>query len=594
MSEKETPTVVDKPAGDRPAATGSSAKVVPAALGSASIASGTSGASGVSRPNASFASGVSRPGTRIPSATATISEQAMAAVEAERMRGLLNGIAGSSAFVTLIVLLVSGDPWAQRVHAAALGVTAVMCATLALWFRNPKRYRPRVALYAILSQVVVLATGYYFWGFFSTYGALVPLTVYIAMGSATKTETILGTALLVSVQTSLGLALTLGYITPRGLVEPVVGRTDFKTQLIALALIQGITIGAAVAGRAAKRASQAALETHNQALLDLARREAQLAEAWADARAAREAGVGGLGRFTDQRIDDFELGEILGRGAMGEVYAAKTPGNHPVAVKILAPHLLRDPSARDRFLRESEIVSSINSPHVVKVLTVAPKDALVPYIAMERLEGTDLAQMLKKRSLLPLAEIEDIVTQVATGLDAAHKAGVIHRDLKPSNIFATGEASARVWKLLDFGASKWHDGEGTLTRDNVVGTPGYMAPEQALGRAVDQRSDVYALGVIMYRLMTGVPAVVPGEVPAMLQEVSFKMPVQPSKRAKVSPALEAVLAVALAKSPVHRFSTAGDLAAAFRAAAAGKLDRAIQQRAEAVLADLPWDAWNRR
>jgi serine/threonine-protein kinase len=344
----------------------------------------------------------------------------------------------------------------------------------------------------------------------------------------------------------------------------------------------------------AKRDSMKALEAHNQALLDLARREAQLAEAWADARAARDAGLGAMGRFTDQRIDDFELGEVLGRGAMGEVYAAKTPGNQPIAVKILAPHLLREHSARDRFLRESEIVSSINSPHVVKVLAVAPKDAVIPYIAMEKLQGIDLAQMLKKRSLLPMPEIEDIVTQVAAGLDAAHKAGVIHRDLKPSNIFATGEASARVWKLLDFGASKWHDGDGTLTQDNVVGTPGYMAPEQALGRAVDQRSDVYALGVIIYRLLTGVPAVVPGEVPAMLQEVAYKMPVQPSKRASVSPALEAVLAIALAKSPMHRFSTAGDLAAAFRAAAAGKVDRALQQRAQAALADVPWDAWQRR
>jgi eukaryotic-like serine/threonine-protein kinase len=579
VAETETPTVVDKPgaAGSERPPTGSSEKLSPAAIASSVIASG-----------------VSRPGTKALSLSATISEQAMAAVEAQRMRGLMIGIASSSAFFTLMVLLISGDPYAAKVHAAALGITAVMCAGLALWFRNPKRYRPKVALYAILSQVVVLVTGFYFWGVFSAYYMLVPLTVYIVMGSATRTEAILGMTLLVGSQTSFALAVVLGYIEPRGLVEPVLTRTPLSTQLVAVALIQIITIGAGFAGRAAKRDAMAALEAHNQALLDLARREAQLAEAWADARAARDAGLGAMGRFTDQKIDDFDLGEVLGRGAMGEVYAAKTPGNNPVAVKILAPHLLRDVSARDRFLRESEIVSSINSPHVVKVLAVAPKDALVPYIAMERLEGTDLAQMLKKRSQLPLPEIEDIVTQIARGLDAAHKAGVVHRDLKPSNIFATGEASARVWKLLDFGASKWHDGEGTLTRDNVVGTPGYMAPEQALGRAVDQRSDVYALGVIIYRVLTGVPAVVPAEVPAMLQEVAYKMPVQPSKRAKVSPALEAVLAIALAKSPMHRFSTAGDLAAAFRAAAAGKVDRAIQQRAQAALADVPWDAWQRR
>ena len=581
MAESENPTVVDKPgtaAGDRPPTTGSSSKVSPAVLASASIASG-----------------VSRPGTKALSLSATISEQAMAAVEAERMRGLLIGIAGSSGFFALMVFfLLSGDPFAAKVHAAALGITAVVCAGLGLWFRDPKRYRPKVALYAILSQVVVLVTGFYFWGVFSAYYALVPLTIYIAMGSATRTEALLGMTLLVTAQTSFAIAVVLGYIEPRGLVEPVLVRTPLSTQFMAIALIQIITIGAGIAGRAAKRDAMTALEAHNQALLDLARREAQLAEAWADARAARDAGLGAMGRFTDQQIDDFEIGEVLGRGAMGEVYAAKTPGNNPIAVKILAPHLLRDGSARDRFLRESEIVSAITSPHVVKVLAVAPKDALVPYIAMERLNGIDLAQLLKKRSQLPLAEVEDIVTQVAAGLDAAHKAGVVHRDLKPSNIFATGDASARVWKILDFGASKWHDGEGTLTRDNVVGTPGYMAPEQALGRHVDARSDVYALGVIIYRLLTGVPAVLPGEVPAMLQEVAYKMPAQPSKRAAVSPQLEAVLAVALAKSPMHRFSTAGDLAAAFRAAAAGKTDQAIQRRAQAALADTPWDAWQRR
>jgi len=190
-----------------------------------------------------------------------------------------------------------------------------------------------------------------------------------------------------------------------------------------------------------------------------------------------------------------------------------------------------------------------------------------------------------------LAEIEEIAVHVAAGLEAAHAAGVIHRDLKPSNIFATGEGSARIWKLLDFGASKWRDGEGTLTQDAIVGTPGYMAPEQALGRPVDQRSDVYALGVILYRLLTGVPPVLPGEVPAMLQEVSYRMPIQPSKRASVSPQIEAVLAVALAKAPVHRFATAAELAAAFRQAVAGRVEVAIARRAAFVLADAPWGAW---
>src|SRR5690606_671533 len=127
-------------------------------------------------------------------------------------------------------------------------------------------------------------------------------------------------------------------------------------------------IGAAIAGRAARRDATATLEEHNRALLELARREAQLAEAMAEANAAREAGVGGAGRFTDQTIDGYRLGEVLGRGAMGEIYAAhKGNDPQPLAVKLLAPHLMRDKDARDRFLRESAIVSTLSSKHCVRV-----------------------------------------------------------------------------------------------------------------------------------------------------------------------------------------------------------------------------------
>ena len=534
-------------------------------------------------------------GSTPASLSVAISEQAVEAVEAQRMRGLLNGLAASAIVTVLLVFLVAGDSKAKHIHAGALAASAIVSFAIALWFRDPKRYSPSLALSVIMGQVFVLVTGYYFWGVFSAYGALVPLTVYIACGSATRSEAIAGVTMCVVAQTAFSLAVALGYIEARGLVEPVAGRADLATQLIAIGLIQVITIGAGFAGSAARRDSTKVLDAHNQALLDLARREAQLAEAYADARAAREAGLGGMGRFTDQMIDGFKLSEVLGRGAMGEVYAAHREGDWtPLAMKILAPHLLSDTVARERFLRETAIVSSLSSPHVVKVVAVSPADAPLPYIVMERLTGTDLGQLLKKRPLLPMEDIIQIVSHTAKGLDAAHKAGVIHRDLKPTNIYAQGDGADRIWKILDFGASKWRDGDGTLTQDNIVGTPGYMAPEQALGRPIDARSDVYALGVILYRLLTGVPAVVPGEIPVMLQEVSFRMPVQPSKRANVAPPLEAVLAVALAKSPVHRFATAGELAYAFEEAAMGRLDRGIAHRAVSLLHDLPWGAWQRQ
>jgi hypothetical protein len=528
--------------------------------------------------------------------TLATSERALAQVEATRVRGLMTGIAGSAAVTAVIVVLIGGDRQAVEIHGTMLGVSAVLSGAAALWFRKPHRYSPRIAMYLILFQVAVLVSGYYFWGIFSAYGALVPLTVYIACGTATRYEAIFGVALCVVAHAGFSLATVLGAIDSRGLVEPVPSRTPVSTQLIAIALLQSITIGAAVAGRAARRDATAALDQHARALLELARREAQLAEAVAEAHAVRVAGVGGAGRFSDQTIDGYRLGEVLGRGAMGEVYAAhRSDDTTPLALKLLAPHLLRDKTARERFLRESAIVSKLQSPHCVRVLAVSEPDAALLYIVMERLHGTDLGQLLKQESPRPLAEVRQLLAQVAAGLDAAHQAGIIHRDLKPSNIYATGDGDSRIWKVLDFGASKWDDGEGTLTRDQVIGTPGYMSPEQALGRPVDLRSDVYALGAILYRVLAGVPAVVPGEIPAMLQEVSYRMPVQPSKRADtITPQLEEVLAVALAKSPAHRFSTAGQLAVAFDAAAAGKLDRGIARRAGAILEKAPWGAWENR
>jgi serine/threonine-protein kinase len=520
-----------------------------------------------------------------PSTTSATSAGTAAAVEATRLRGLMLGIAASSLATALIVLALAGDPFAQRLHAIALGACGVISGITAALLTKNRPIFVKIAIYVIGGQIAVLLTGYYFWGVFSTYGALVPLTIYIAAGNTTKAEAIVGTGVCVAAQTGFALATVLGWIESRGLVEPV--RAPVYVQLVAIALIQAITIGAMVAGRAARRESERVLEEHNKALIELARRDAQLAEAYADARAARDGRRADVGRFTDQTLDGIKIGRVLGRGAMGEVYEAMREGE-PLAVKILSPHLAADATARERFLREAGLVSAVTSPNVVRVLKVAGDHDLVPYIAMERLDGTDLGQLIKRRSLLPSDDVLAIVEQVGAALDAVHAAGVVHRDLKPSNVFATGAA----WKLIDFGASMWQDGGGTLTQGNIVGTPGYMAPEQARGEAVDKRCDIYAFGAMIYRLVTGVPAVVPRDLPVMLQEVSYRMPPQPSQVAPgISRGVEAVLAIALAKPPKDRFASAGELARAFRLASAGKLDPALTARADKILAATPWGTW---
>src|SRR5687768_10892297 len=236
--------------------------------------------------------------TRTPlTSTLVASETALAQVEAQRLRGLTIGIAGSSlAFAGIVMLLglLGGDPQAVRFHAAALFACGIASAACAVWFHA------EAAKWLVMSQIIVLLTGLYFWGVFSAYSALLPLTVYILAGSATRLQLILGTPVLVAAQSAFGLATVFGYIESRGLVEPVLARTPIAIQVIAIFLLQGITVGAIIAGRAARKSSLEVLDAHNKALVELAQREAQLAEAYADARAAREAGQGGVGRFTER------------------------------------------------------------------------------------------------------------------------------------------------------------------------------------------------------------------------------------------------------------------------------------------------------
>lgn len=192
--------------------------------------------------------------------------------------------------------------------------------------------------------------------------------------------------------------------------------------------------------------------------------------------------------------------DALGRGGMGEVYEAlDTAKQMPAAVKLLLATHLANAHYIERFAREAKAAAALDSPHVVKVLEVGTVAEGVPYIAMERLEGCELAALLRDRRSMPLAEVVELVEQIAQGLEAARRAGVVHRDVKPHNVFS----AKGVWKILDFGVSKLAETDGTLTRGHVIGTPTYMAPEQARGGDVDHRADVYGLAATAYRAVTG-------------------------------------------------------------------------------------------
>jgi serine/threonine-protein kinase len=209
---------------------------------------------------------------------------------------------------------------------------------------------------------------------------------------------------------------------------------------------------------------------------------------------------------------------------------------------------------------------------------------------MERLEGDTLAHQLRVRRTLPLDEVVRLVTDIAAGISTAAAAGIVHRDLKPQNVLLhrPDGNGAGTWKILDFGVARGIDHGDTLTSGRVVGTPSYMAPEQASGGSVDHRTDLYALAAIAYRALTGHPPFAAGEIAETLYRVVHLAPKRPSELASVSAELDLVLAIGLAKQPAQRFPNAGELVRAITDAAAGAIDPRLRTHAEALVEAGAW------
>jgi serine/threonine-protein kinase len=256
-------------------------------------------------------------------------------------------------------------------------------------------------------------------------------------------------------------------------------------------------------------------------------------------------------------------------------------------VKLLHPGTLAEPTHVARVVREAQTAAKLDCPYVVRVLEVGTTAGEVPFLAMERLRGHDLAHQLRRQRRISLAQAATLAEQIAIGLEAAREAGIVHRDLKPHNVFLAEEAGAHRWKILDFGVSK-QGGSGTLTQGHVVGTPAYMAPEQAKGENVDHRADVYSLAAILYRAVTGHPAFTGKDVPSTLYDVVYRIPTQPSMLAPVPGDVDRVLALGLAKEPRDRFATALELASWFTAAVRDGLTSEQRSRADDLASRQPW------
>jgi serine/threonine-protein kinase len=373
-----------------------------------------------------------------------------------------------------------------------------------------------------------------------------------------------------------------GIVVDRGIVSMASLRTI--DQVGVLGVVEFLYFITFYTARRSQRVTLEHVSNLEQAVRGVAQREALLAEARAELDRALK--VGGPGRFTEQVVGSFKLGMLIGRGGMGEVYeadgVAATRGE--AAVKLLHPGTLSDPTHVARFMREAQTVAKLDSEHVVRVLEVGTTSGEVPYIAMERLRGHDLAHQLRKQRRLALPQAAALAQQIANGLEAARTAGIVHRDLKPHNVFFAGD---RVWKILDFGVSK-AGGSGTLTKGHVIGTPAYMAPEQARGEDVDHRADVYSLAAILYRSVTGHPAFTGKDVPTTLYDVVYRIPTQPSMLAALPADVDRVLALGLAKDSRDRFATALELATWFSAAITEELTAEQRRRANDLMTKHPW------
>src|SRR5437016_4620488 len=276
------------------------------------------------------------------------------------------------------------------------------------------------------------------------------------------------------------------------------------------------------------------------------------------------------------RLGPYEIVSTLGAGGMGEVYRARDPRiGREVAIKVLPESLANDSDRLRRFEQEARATGTLNHPNLLVVFDFGKHDNS-PFIVSELLDGSTLRDLLGA-GRLPLRKVLDYSVQIASGLAAAHEKGVVHRDLKPENIFITRDD--RV-KLLDFGLAKLAIAEGSpkskaeteqrgTSPGMVVGTAGYMSPEQVRGAAVDHRSDIFSLGVVLYEMLTGSKAFHGDSLVELMNAILKEdAPEFSDDDRRIPASVEKIMRRCLEKKPEHRFHSSHDLGFALEALSA--------------------------
>jgi serine/threonine-protein kinase len=254
----------------------------------------------------------------------------------------------------------------------------------------------------------------------------------------------------------------------------------------------------------------------------------------------------------------YRTEDVLGRGGMASVYLARDGElDRAVAIKVLAEHLADTPGFRERFMREAKLAAQLSHPNIVQVFDVGEENGR-PFIVMECVEGSTLADEAKQRGPLDPADVVDLALQICGGLEHAHAAGLVHRDIKPQNLLLRPDGTV---KIADFGIARAAETTKLTQAGSVVGTAAYLAPEQALGEEVTAAADIYSLGCVLFELLTGRTPYVFETLPELVvKHREETIPPVKELRPDISEQLEGAVMHALARNPDYRPESAAAFA----------------------------------